>query len=651
VLRTPNRSEAAPLSFESVRRQDGDFVVEILRHGVRMRDRMVPAREIASGPLRLEAKRAGDRLLFQVNDFKPLVYQDLFPLGDRQTGVFGLHWPSGVRLESLRAYRQTLATLSSPLERGDELYAQRRFDEALLEYRDQANTSRQPEVRQEARYKAGLCLLGRNQPDQAMALFQQLAEDAAGERWPLLARCQLWLRLLGQGRLDEADLQFALIKGRFSFQELSAQLSPELRDGILKAYDMAVGVNLVLVPPDELIRNQQRAFDVKTFLQSSPTDLLLARHRLFRAHRMTGDERQAIRLGVEILSSYQALDATDLVRQTVVQYVWALRHAGEAARALAEVDRWMFSSPGVYRPDIERSHSLLIERARVHAALREWKLAEDDLEQFFHLHPPSAGRADAFVVEACLLQGFLRERRGDAPEAQEVWNRALPSTGIFREGGPDIGGGSMFVHYLILAALTGRMTDEESNETAKRLIGQMAGASSSSGWITRLYAPPPQVLRRMWLSPRGREWARRFAFRDLSLAEHSRVPAFLLGYEVLHQGAFPETLSADQDEVLWKLIQGLYFSYLGGKLKEDQATSILLAWIGFFGASWEGAIAKLEPSLRGPMAYLAGHRCLRKDATRKKESLRLFELALKEGASDPILMRLAKTEIDRLKAK
>ena len=70
----------------------GRLWVEILRNEVALgRTTIVPP----DGPLRLEAGREGEALLFQVNAGKPLVCEDPFPIGVGMMRGFGVDWPPG----------------------------------------------------------------------------------------------------------------------------------------------------------------------------------------------------------------------------------------------------------------------------------------------------------------------------------------------------------------------------------------------------------------------------------------------------------------------------------------------------------------------------------------------------------------------------
>ncbi len=85
-------------SFTQARKSGRQFMMQILRNGIPLRQRLLSPAEVAGGPLLLSVKRAGERLTFQLNAAKPLEFQDMFPLGGSDSGVFGLNWPEGVQV-------------------------------------------------------------------------------------------------------------------------------------------------------------------------------------------------------------------------------------------------------------------------------------------------------------------------------------------------------------------------------------------------------------------------------------------------------------------------------------------------------------------------------------------------------------------------
>ena len=220
-----------------------------------------------SGPLHLSAGREGNRLLFQVNDLPPLVFQDVFPL--RQGGVFGLCEWTGARLRSWHAWRLAQPATASLLEQGDDRFDRGHYAESLRCYRQQAATAGSGRaVTDEAHYKEGLCLTALRRPAEAVTLFERLAAEAE-PRWSILASCQLWLLHLRQNRFDEANVFFETLAARYRFEELAASIPDEVRQNILRVYsEQTTHVNLF--KPDPRRVPQRRARRRRGGLLQSP---------------------------------------------------------------------------------------------------------------------------------------------------------------------------------------------------------------------------------------------------------------------------------------------------------------------------------------------------------------------------------------------
>ena len=67
--------------------------LQIRRGDVLLREELLNSEGIHPGaPLRLMAKREGDRLRIQANDLPPVEFQDPFALGAGPKGVFAVVW-------------------------------------------------------------------------------------------------------------------------------------------------------------------------------------------------------------------------------------------------------------------------------------------------------------------------------------------------------------------------------------------------------------------------------------------------------------------------------------------------------------------------------------------------------------------------------
>jgi len=161
--------------FAGLRKTGGLINLAILRNRVPIQQQNVRISQLATGPLRISASREGQRLRLQVGDLPPLSFEDLFPLKDDPSALFGISWPLGVGVKQVRGSSQGLPALPSPLEQGDELYADQEFADALAFYRAQGLASKDREAVLTARYKEGLCLIALQRGADAGTVFEELA--------------------------------------------------------------------------------------------------------------------------------------------------------------------------------------------------------------------------------------------------------------------------------------------------------------------------------------------------------------------------------------------------------------------------------------------------------------------------------------------
>jgi WD40 repeat protein/tetratricopeptide (TPR) repeat protein/predicted Ser/Thr protein kinase len=645
--------ESVPATLGDNRAAGSTARIEIFRNGVRQREQSV---RIGDGPLRLAATRDGDQLTFQLNDQPPLVFFDMVPLSAAQPGVFGVHWSPGTRIERLRAQQQLQPSRRSPLESGDELFARGQFDAALENYREQSLRQSAVEVNQESRCKSALCLLNLNRLDEAATQFEQLAGEA-GPRWPLMAASQLWMLRLRQNRLDEAESAFTSIEARHKFEELAALVPDDLRQRILRSYSVA-GASYLLFNPN-MVRNLERAITVGEYLQS--TDMSTFQKMILgRAYQMVGRHDDSLRLSEEVLRWYdsQPADSSRVPLFELEEYAWQLRLRGDARRALDAVDRWLYESPGVFRRyGGQDAAELLIEHARSNAALGDWDAAARDIEAFFKAFAarPRDRQSPVYFANACMVQGFIREHRGDAAGAVAAWRRGFGAATDDDAPPVDVtqfealGNASPIVHRLIMGSLTGELGDGEAERLYSGLMSSVSG-DSPLVQVAGIIKVAPVTFREMWLTPRGREQARRIGLRELPFNEYVLVPVQLTAVEIAHQGALPGELSAENEQILWELFTRAFAAYSTGKLTAQQVLQLALAWKGTTNLlGWAGVAPALEPPLRCRAAYVMGHRFLQ--LNRPKDAADFFRKALEDAPADSPIVRLAQAELDRMKAE
>jgi tetratricopeptide (TPR) repeat protein len=395
-------------------------------------------------------------------------------------------------------------------------------------------------------------------------------------------------------------------------------------------------------------RHCERALAVETYLQGGAEASPEVRHlKIIRVlvYHGAGQIDRALQFAKELLpNSLQSRDRDE--RRILQQYCWLTRlQAAQTGRRQELQEALRVLNAKIQSPaDSPDSHFenpyLYVTRARLHVALDKWDDAEKDIDRFF-----SRARNMLPPVEPFILRGFLFDRRGDRAGAERCWRDGWEMSKRRKEG--------ITLPASILASFSGTFTDADAHDMvheAMKAAGPFSPLARSIG--KELFEVPfvVRVVRERWRSPRGREWAKKIAFRTAPFRECETIAVPLTLYEGFHQGAVTGSLSAEQDEVLWKLASDLFDAYsVSGTLSETQGFQGALAWTGTTNLlGWGGLKHSLAPPLRGPLAYVLGRRYL---LLKKPGAADFFRTALKDAPASSPLSRLAQTELDQLASK
>jgi hypothetical protein len=154
------------------------------------------------------------------------------------------------------------------------------------------------------------------------------------------------------------------------------------------------------------------------------------------------------------------------------------------------------------------------------------------------------------------------------------------------------------------------------------------------------------TMRRMWSTPRGREMARAYAYDTLTLQQRVEDLAKLAATQYAADVAFGGWPTSEQAAVIWQALSaGLDHLVKEGRLNAAQVAQLGLSWKGtsnFLG--WQGVAPSLDPSLRGPLAYLLAHRYVRLGKLPQAEQL--LQTALDDAPADSPQARLAREELE-----
>ena len=128
----------------------------------------------------------------------------------------------------------------------------------------------------------------------------------------------------------------------------------------------------------------------------------------------------------------------------------------------------------------------------------------------------------------------------------------------------------------------------------------------------------------------------------------SGVP--LVSAAVARQTSLPGSVSPEQDQLVWDLVERLYADYLNGSLTTPQLGFMVFTWRGTTGTfGWASVKDSLPPTVRGPFSYVMGHRYLR--LNKRDQATAFFRTALSDAPQDSTLARLAQAELSRLEPK
>lgn len=625
-------------SFEKSASLGQPLQLELLRNGVTIQSRQVSASELF-GPLSIRTVRDRDQLSMQINELPPLEFRDVFPLNSPGQINCTIDWPGTAGLMNCAVWIRPDPESLSSLEQGDRLFDQSDYDPAFAAYQKQADETDRPIIRQEALTKAGICLtrLGRSAEAEKI-LSEQFRNE--GEIWPALAGCELWAIWLKQNRRDDANGLFTTLSSRFRFDQLATIVSAESRSVILNAYfkELDSFSSILRFDPNRVARFEQ-ATEVDRLMSPDGRGQFRNQLQLTRAYRLVNEFEQARDRLAELWKRFP--DNPEVARH----YARVLRMQNDPVEARKVVEETRERNSDI--PHIQSL--LLLERAKSYISQEEWSRAEIDVDQVLgeahdierteqHENP----RLN-FEVRAWLIKGFLQRRRGETVAGLNSWRQGFSRCReVIRRFSPET---SAVMDAFILGSLTGELNHNEIMSAVSR-SSKLDGGNSPSAALVAVIRPETiqRVMVEMWQSERGLKLAESFAYEQRTMLQRVREPLQLAGATLCRISAFGGTVSPEQEEGLWKMMELLFDSVVtNGKVKTTHITQIGIAWKGitnFLG--WSGVAPQLEPALRTRLAWLLGNRAARRGDT--AAAVMYFETVLKDS-SESDFRRLAEVDL------
>ena len=652
-------------NFQELVERKGRCALEVRRGGSLLQRLQLPASEPASERLKLRAQREGDRLTFQVNDLEEVRVIDVFPLaGTSSWAVIG---PAGAGLVSVQVKDKPLQRLPSPLEQGDALYHQAKYQKAL-EYFEQQARSGGGAVR-EARYKAGVCQLRSKRVDEARQTFTALArEPVPADRWTSLAAFQSLL--LSDPNGDESEeMEKRLVRAGQQVERLAALLPDAERDRLLARYapyTRSGRLFFVMKEDRRRIEKLERAALIERL--ATPSDEVVGvRPELVRAHLAQGNVAEARRIALELLAQRSLIPAWRLA--VLVDLVWLTiqqEDKQQIRQLLRQMDGW--AKGGDPSP---LTVSLRVERARLLLALGEVETAAKELERYFDAESqrilnldfaadvvagpfwgkgPAGNQPVLAYLDACLCQGFLLQGQGKGEAARRAWERGFLKTRERPAGAT--------YEAAVLASLCQRLEPDDAKHMVSYTFAgtdfqkslKEAGFKDAEVQLLKLgiqlgkYVPEiTLILKRSWKSKTGEAQARGIALRTMPFEEFltAQTGRWLAEWlRILVQGCKEDApeLSPDESLVIEKMVTDARKEYVHGALTEAQLGNWLKVGMGE-PKGWEESLDRTPATLRGPLAYMLA--CCYRDTYRNPRLAGFFlEYAKRQPPTDPALGRL-----------
>jgi hypothetical protein len=204
------------------------------------------------------------------------------------------------------------------------------------------------------------------------------------------------------------------------------------------------------------------------------------------------------------------------------------------------------------------------------------------------------------LADAWILKGFIAVSESDAAGAWSEGYRRLKSPSQMSQ-----------LSIAMLASLSRDLSVDDYNSMINLVAGNFGEQFPNARLLSLKFADEYYTaMRDMWSNQRGRDYARKYAFREISSREISDIQIPLVVSEIIRKASFDDQ-AGEADVILWKALHDdLFRAFRTKRIDIVDAMKLIRAWQGVLGTDgWEGVAPKLDRidrSMRAPLAYAFG---------------------------------------------
>lgn len=254
---------------------------------------------------------------------------------------------------------------------------------------------------------------------------------------------------------------------------------------------------------------------------------------------------------------------------------------------------------------------------------------------------PSEVRNDILTAYRIQGQGFSFYKRD--PGRVSRLRRAVEVENLLADIDVGYQNGVRGSRWSLLRCLEEAGQFDEALALAQQMVADapLQGVFDDSCWLLSLRGRAQEALDQ-WVTPRGREAARKIAFCEVPMADFVRLPAMVMVTEFLKRQAFGGQWNQEQEQITWDAMQDTATQYYAGDLDAVKAGALGLAWKGQMW-SWNRVARSLPKDYRARLAYILAHHYL---GRRQADDARsLLQTAIDDSPGDSSLHALAAEEL------